>query len=78
MASISVATAGASVALYFFSRRFAVCGFGGGSTDEAAGVPQRLAFRNAHKPPNSWLEALFFFAEALRYSCTPSPVACPG
>ncbi|CAL8464467.1 g4002 [Coccomyxa elongata] len=25
------------------------------------------AFQNAHKAPNNWLEALFFFAEALRF-----------
>jgi hypothetical protein len=71
MASLSVAAAGASVAIYFFTRRrLATCGFGG-SVDGDPDAPQRLAFKNAYKPPNSWLEALFFFAEALRCGEVP-------
>lgn len=70
-----MAAVGASVALYFFSRKVTVCGFGG-RTDGRAVPGDNVssgagAFQHAHKAPNNWLEALFFFAEALRCALMP-------
>lgn len=63
-----MAAVGASVAVYFFSRRITACGIGGRPDGRPnSGVKASGAFQNAHKAPNNWLEALFFFAEALRY-----------
>ena len=66
MAGISVAAVGASVAVYFYTRRLSVCGFNGRG-DGSAFRPNTGLFKGAHKAPNSWLEGLFFFAEALRW-----------
>ena len=69
MATEAVAAAGAAVVWYFYSRRErgAICGFGGRT---AAGsqpaVPPAIRFSKAHQPPSTWMEALYFFAEALR------------
>ncbi|EIE19233.1 alpha/beta-hydrolase [Coccomyxa subellipsoidea C-169] len=68
LAGVGVAAVGASVAVYFFSRRITACGFGGATDgNPIPGVRTSGAFQNAHKAPNNWLEALFFFAEALRF-----------
>jgi hypothetical protein len=59
---------GAGVALYFFSRRVRVCGFGGHADGTPASSSRQAAgaFKDSYKAPNNWLEALYFFAEALR------------
>ena len=61
-----MAAAGAAVAFYFYSRRVKMCGFGGRNGDEAE--PENMAshFEGAYQAPSTWMEAMFFFAEALR------------
>ncbi len=66
-----VAAAGAAVALYFWARRnnSLLCGFASPSTEGAVALPlSGRHFRGAHKPPNGTLDALYFLAEALRYT----------
>jgi hypothetical protein len=69
-----VAAAGAAVALYFWARRnnSLLCGFsgaGGEAVASAAALPAGgRHFRGAHKAPNGTLDALYFLAEALRYT----------
>ncbi len=65
MAGVGVAAVGASIALYFYSRRVWACGFDGRANGPSL-RPNTGLFKGAHKAPNSWLEGLFFFAEALR------------
>ena len=60
-----MAAAGAAVAFYFYSRRVRVCGFGGRRDDiEPESVSSH--FEGAYQAPSTWMEALLFFAEALR------------
>ena len=61
---------------YFYSQRrerIALCGFGGGRSGPGAqpAVPPAARFSKAHQPPSTWMEALYFFAEALRYALRP-------
>ncbi|KAK9793715.1 hypothetical protein WJX73_006410 [Symbiochloris irregularis] len=67
----AVAAAGAAVVLYFYSQRSnrnTLCGFGGGERQALRSFGANPArFRDAHQAPSTWLEALYFFAEALRY-----------
>lgn len=66
MAAPAVAAAGAAVALYFSYRaRVASCGVAGAGS-ELSPLTGNNAFRESFQAPNTWLEALFFFAEALR------------
>lgn len=60
-----VAAAGAAVAFYFYSRRVRVCGFGGRKEDLAPDTAS-AHFEGAYQAPSTWMEALLFFAEALR------------
>ena len=43
-----------------------MCGFGGRGGEEAE--PENMAshFEGAYQAPSTWMEAMFFFAEALR------------
>ncbi|KAK9825386.1 hypothetical protein WJX81_007825 [Elliptochloris bilobata] len=61
-----VAAAGAAVALYFWARRnnSLLCGFAGPSAGAAATLP----LSGRHRAPNGTLDALYFLAEALRYT----------
>lgn len=59
-----VAAAGAAVAFYFYSRRVKICGFGRG--DEVGPVDSSSHFEGAYQAPSTWVEAMYFFAEALR------------
>lgn len=76
MASPAVAAAGAAVAVYFYHRRSPLFSYGassataaGSSDGSAAGAatqaPESQPFMR-HTGPSTWLEALYFFAEALR------------
>jgi hypothetical protein len=71
-----VAAAGAAVAFYFYSRRVKVCGFGG-RREETEPENMSSHFEGAYQAPSTWMEALYFFAEALRLvSQTPSTSLC--
>ena len=61
-----VAAAGAAVALYFWVRRnnSLLCGFAGASGGSAAALP----LSGRHQAPSGTLDALYFLAEALRYT----------
>lgn len=61
-----MAAAGAAVAFYFYSRRVKVCGFGG-RRDDIEPESASSHFEGAYQAPSTWMEALLFFAEALRY-----------
>ena len=69
MAASSVAAAGAAVAIYFYNRRSPLFSCGAAqSVDDDSGEQdpsEERAFLR-HTGPNNWLEALYFFAEALR------------
>ena len=60
-----VAAAGAAVAFYFYSKRVRLCGFGG-RVSEPASLDSSNHFEGAYQAPSTWVEALYFFAEALR------------
>ena len=62
-----MAAAGAAVALYFSYKR-ATTAPGGEATLDAPSTPTTVHFKDAHQAPNTYLESLYFFAEALRYS----------
>ena len=63
-----MAAAGAAVALYFsYNRATTAPGVGEASLD-APSTPTTVHFKDAHQAPNTYLESLYFFAEALRYS----------
>ena len=53
------------MAFYFYSRRVRMCGFGGRVDDIASG-DSSSHFEGAYQAPSTWVEALYFFAEALR------------
>lgn len=61
MSATAVAAAGAAVAYYFYTWR-------------RRGTPQSETPKDvethvrAHREPNTWMEALYFFAEGLRYA----------
>ena len=61
-----VAAAGAAVAFYLYSRKLQVCGFGGNPQEGQATSEQH--FEGTYQAPSTWIEALYFFAEALRWS----------
>ena len=71
MAASSVAAAGAAVAVYFYNRRSPLftCGTAPSADDDVSDQEpsEERAFLR-HTGPNNWLEALYFFAEALRYA----------
>ena len=64
------ASVGAAVALYLYRARLGQCGFGGRG-DGRPFRPMEAAphFEGAYQAPNNWVEALYFFTEALR--CAP-------
>lgn len=69
-----MAAAGAAVAFYFYTRKLKVCGFGGNPEDGQDSADQH--FEGAYQAPSTWIEALYFFAEALRsISLSPSTLA---
>ncbi len=69
MAAPAVAAAGAAVALYFSYRRSLACG-SAVDTAELQEAATRVHFKDTYQAPNTWLEAMYFFAEALRYILT--------
>lgn len=54
------------MAVYFYSRR---SGGACGPPDPSAAVQPVERFRHHSRAPNTWLEALFYFAEAIRHAC---------
>lgn len=72
MAAQAVAAAGAAVVFYFYSQRSShralLCGFGGDRETLRSLGANPARFTNAHQAPSTWMEALYFFAEALRCS----------
>ena len=57
--------AGVAVAVYFYSRRRGgTCG----PSDASEEVQPVERFRHHSHAPNTWLEALFYFAEAIRWA----------
>ena len=73
MAASSVAAAGAAVAIYFYNRRSPLFSCGAApSADEDSGEQEPSEERAflRHTGPNNWLEALYFFAEALRQAAS--------
>ena len=55
---------GVAVAVYFYSRRRGgTCG----PSDASEDVQPVERFRHHSHAPNTWLEALFYFAEAIRW-----------
>ncbi len=73
MAASSVAAAGAAVAVYFYNRRSPLftCGAAPSADDDSDQEPSEERAFLRHTGPNNWLEALYFFAEALRQArCT--------
>jgi hypothetical protein len=67
MSGVVAATA-ASLALYYFLRQkqfTSYCGVGGAGSENAPPV-QLEAIRNVERPPNTWLEALYYFKEVFR------------
>ena len=70
MAASSVAAAGAAVAVYFYNRRSPLFTCGAAPSADDDGSEQQPSEERAflrHTGPNNWLEALYFFAEALRH-----------
>ena len=67
-----MAAAGAAVALYFSYKR-ATTAPGSEASLDAPSTPTTVHFKDAHQAPNTYLESLYFFAEALRYSFLASP-----
>lgn len=59
MSATAVAAAGAAVAYYFYTWRR-----GRAPASDATDVETHV---RAHREPNTWMEALYFFAEGLRY-----------
>lgn len=69
MAAPAVAAAGAAVALYFYSRTKSTgcVGPGHGVRCGPDGRPIKgQHFQTVYQAPNTWVEAMYFFAEALR------------
>ena len=67
--------AGVAVAVYFYSRRR---GGSCGPPDASEEVQPVERFRHHSHAPNTWLEALFYFAEAIRWvlGCTQRLPPC--
>ena len=79
MAAQAVAAAGAAVVFYFYSQRSnraALCGFGGEREALRSFGASPARFSNAHQAPSTWMEALYFFAEALRCLPLAETLAC--
>ncbi|DBA73228.1 TPA: hypothetical protein ACH3X1_011294 [Trebouxia sp. C0004] len=69
----AVAAAGAAVALYFsYKKATTNLATDGESPRSVPAIPSTVHFKDAHQAPNTWLEALYFFAEALRYMYSES------
>lgn len=66
-----MAAAGAAVALYFSYKRASTASEGDAALD-APSTPTTVHFKDAHQAPNTYLESLYFFAEALRYMYSES------
>lgn len=64
-----MAAAGAAVALYFSYKR-ATAAPGSEASLDVPSTPSTVHFKDAHQAPNTYLESLYFFAEALRYGTT--------
>ena len=77
MAASSVAAAGAAVAVYFYNRRSPLFTCGTAPSVDDDGSEQQPSEERAflrHTGPDNWLEALYFFAEALRCRlCSDAP-----
>ena len=58
-----VAAAGAAVAFYFYSKKLPFCGVAGNPGNGASASEH---FEGTYQAPATWMEALYFFAEALR------------
>ncbi len=61
MSGAGVAAAGVAVAVYFYSRRA-----GGACAPGVAAAAPVERFRHHSHAPNTWLESLYYFAEAIR------------
>ena len=64
-----MAAAGAAVVFYFYSQRGnrnLLSWYGGGGEALRGFEANPARFSNAHQAPSTWMEALYFFAEALR------------
>lgn len=81
-APVAVAAAGLSIAGFFYRRQIFCAGFAPDNVDsnEESGVPENNHFSGKHEAPQSWLEAMYFLAEALRYasSILPATWRLPG
>jgi hypothetical protein len=56
MATTTVAAAGTALALYYYSRKNPGC----------SGGTENVTHTSAHSAPKSFLEDIYFFAEAMR------------